>query len=109
MKPKGPSHRSVAETLGAAQEVWNAIIDALAAEHGTLTTEWKASQSDFGWMCALKQKQRTVVYLTPEHGAVRVAVVLGEWAATRALASELPDVIKALIGEARPYAEGRGI
>lgn len=109
MKQKAPSHQSVAKKLGAAREVWAAIMDSLRAEYGVLASEWKVSKSDFGWMCVLKQKNRTVVYLTPEAGAVRVAVVLGERAAALAQASELPDSIKVLISEARPYAEGRGI
>lgn len=109
MKHKAPSPQLVAKMLGTAQAVWDAIMDALRAEYGTLTSEWKVSKSDFGWMCVLKQKKRTVVYLTPEDGAVRVAVVLGERAAARALASELPDSVKVLITEARSYAEGRGI
>ena len=109
MKSKAPSPQLLATTLAAAQEVWDAILDSLGAEYAVLTSEWKLSKSDFGWMCVLKQKKRTVVYLTPEDGAVRVAVVLGERAASRTLASKLPDGIKALIAEARPYAEGRGI
>ena len=89
--------------------VWDAIVSALRAEYGDLATEWKSSKSDFGWMCVLKQKKRTVIYLTPEVGVVRVGLVLGERAVSHALASDLPDDIKALISEARPYAEGRGI
>jgi hypothetical protein len=60
MKHKAPSPRSVAKTLGAAQKVWDALVDELGAEYGALTSEWKASKSDFGWMCVLKQKRRTV-------------------------------------------------
>lgn len=106
---KAPSRQSVARTLGRAQVVWDAIHEAVTARYGPLTPEWKASKSEFGWMCALKQGKRTVVYLTPEAGAVRVAVVLGERAANAALASGLPKSIRTLIAEARPYAEGRGI
>lgn len=109
MGSKAPSRKLIDETLGPAGEVWHALMDALHAQYGGLSLEWKASRSEFGWMCALKQKKRTVVYLTPEDGAVRVGVVLGERATTRALASEMPADIKALITEARPYAEGRGI
>jgi hypothetical protein len=102
-------HQKFATTLGAARPVWDALFDALRAEYGALTAEWKPSKSDFGRMCVLKQKKLTVVYLTPDAGAVRVAMVLGARAARRALSSELPDGIKTLIAEARPYAEGRGI
>ena len=78
MKHKAPSHELAAKTLGSKRDLWDAILGALEAEYCGLTTEWKASKSDFGWMCVLKHKNRTVVYLTPEDGAVRVAVVLGE-------------------------------
>jgi hypothetical protein len=47
--------------------------------------------------------------LTPEKGAVRVAVVLGERAAALALACDLPEPIKTMVREAKPYAEGWGI
>jgi uncharacterized protein DUF3788 len=106
---RAPSRQRVVKALGAAREAWDAIHEALTARCGTLDPEWKPSKSEFGWMCALKQGKRTVVYLTPEAGAVRVAVVLGERAAKNALASGLPKGIKTLIEEARPYAEGRGI
>jgi hypothetical protein len=109
VKPKSPADRQTAAVLGPARPVWDALIGAFRAEYGALTAEWKPSKADFGRMCVLKQKKRTVVYLTPEAGAIRVAIVLGERAARRALSSELPDEIKTLIAEARPYAEGRGI
>lgn len=59
-------------------------------------------------MCLLKQKKRTLLYVTPEDVAVQVAVVLGERACKVALASDLEEKIKNLIREARPYVEGRG-
>jgi len=108
MSRKAPTKNSVSNTLGAAQELWDAIVAALRTEYGVLTAEWKASKSDFGWMCILKRGTRTLVYLTPEKDGVRVGIVLGERAAQEATASSLPDGIKALIAEARPYAEGRG-
>lgn len=47
--------------------------------------------------------------MLPEDGVMQVAVVLGERAVGIALASELVEKIKALILDARQYAEGRGI
>jgi hypothetical protein len=109
MKSTNPNRRKIAATLGDALEIWDTLVAALEAEYGPLTAEWKASKSDFGSMCAWKQKKRTVVYLTPETEAVCVAIVLGERAAQAALDSDLPATIKSLIAAARPYAEGRGI
>jgi hypothetical protein len=109
MKPDVPSRNSVSLKLGAARDAWNAILDKLGAEYGPLDAEWKTSKSDFGWMCVLRKGKRTLIYLTPEDGAVRVALVLGERAVGQALASSLSGEIKSLIEQARPYAEGRGI
>jgi hypothetical protein len=109
MKARAPSGHDLAGTLGSAQGVWDAILAALVEQHGPIDLEWKPSKADFGWICLLKHGKRTLVYLTPEQEAVTVAVVLGERAVALALASALPDAIKALIREARPYAEGRGI
>jgi hypothetical protein len=104
-----PSERALAAELGAAQSRWNAIIAALTETYGPIDLEWKPSKSDFGSMCLLKQKKRTLLYLTPEKNSIRVAIVLGERAVAVALESRLPNAIKTMLQEAKPYAEGRGI
>jgi hypothetical protein len=104
-----PSERALVCELGAAQNLWNAIIAALTETYGSIDLEWKSSTSDFGSMCLLKHKKRTLLYLTPEKNSIRVAIVLGERAVGVALDSRLPKVIKTMLQEARPYAEGRGI
>ena len=47
--------------------------------------------------------------MTPSAKAPDRGVVLGERAVEAALASKLPQDIKDLINDARPYIEGRGI
>jgi hypothetical protein len=54
-------------------------------------------------------KETHTPLLTPEKDEIQVAVVLGERAAALAETSDLPQAIKTLIRETRPYAEGRGI
>jgi len=95
--------------LGSSLLFWDHIVASLSETHGSIEEEWKTSKSDFGWMCLLKHKKRTLVYLTPDKSEIRVAIVLGERAVGLALASRLPAEIKLLIEAARPYAEGRGI
>ena len=106
---KAPSERALASELGTAQDLWKAIIAALTGKYGPIDLEWKPSKGDFGWMCLLKYKKRTLLYLTPERNSIRVAVVLGERAVGVALASRLPKAIKTMLQEAKPYTEGRGI
>ena len=104
-----PSERTLASELNSAQGLWKAIIAALAGTFGTIELEWKPSKSEFGSICLLKHKKRTLLYLTPEKDSIRVAIVLGERAVTMARDSRLPDDIKTMLEEAKPYAEGRGI
>lgn len=109
MSTRAPSAHELASRLGGAQDVWDAIVASLAERFAPLGQEWKPSKSDFGRMCLIRHGTRTLLYLTPEKETVVAAVVLGERAVALALASDLPDAIKTLIREARPYAEGRGI
>jgi hypothetical protein len=104
-----PSEQALASELGAAQAIWKAILAALEEKNGPIDLEWKPSKGAFGWMCLLKHKKRTLLYLTPEKKSIQVAIVLGERAVDLALASPLPQAIKTMLQEAKPYAEGRGI
>jgi hypothetical protein len=104
-----PDSRKLAAELGTAKAAWDGIVAAVAASHGPVEQEWRPSKSAFGSMCLLRRKKKTLLYLTPGKGEVVVAVVLGERAVGLALAADLPEEIKALIREARPYVEGRGI
>ena len=107
-KSKAPAEKAVATELGAAQTTWNAIIATLTESYGDIKIEWKLSKGSFGWMCLLKHKQRTLLYMTPEKEKIQVGIVLGERAVVLALASELPQEVKKLISDAPKYAEGRG-
>jgi hypothetical protein len=77
--------------------------------YSPLTKLWKPSKTEFGRMCLLQHKKRTLMYVTPDRDKVWIVIVLGERAYQLALSSSLPDGIKQLLLEARPYAEGRGI
>ena len=104
-----PDADLLAKTLGPAQKAWTAIVEAIAAEHSPLEQEWRPSTSDFGLMCLLRQKKRTLLYMTPDAKSIVGALVLVERAVEAPLASKLPPDIKDLINDARPYIEGRGI
>ena len=85
------------------------MIHSAETAYSPLTKLWKPAEAEFGRMCLLQHKKRTLLYLTPDTGKVWIAIVLGERAYQIAMASSLPDGIKQLLFEARPYAEGRGI
>jgi len=104
-----PTGAALTATLGAADGLWSDLIHAVEDAVAPLDTEWRPSKTEFGRMCLLRHKKRTLLYLTPEKEQIRVAIVLGEHACRVAMASALPAAIKKLLSEARPYAEGRGI
>jgi len=85
------------------------MFESLGKQYAPIEARWQPSKSDFGKICLLQHKKRTLVYLTPEKGAVRAAIVLGERAYALAMASSIPAAIKKMLADARPYAEGRGI
>lgn len=106
---KPPSDAELAAHLGAALPTWAAIVAAVSEQVGPVDLEWKPSKQDFGRVCLLKKKKRTLLYLFPEPRAVQVAVVLGERALGLALVAGLPDAITTALREATHYVEGTGI
>ena len=108
-KVKPPTDAELKAALGSANALWSGIVHVVEDAVSPLDTEWKPSKTEFGRMCLLQHRKRTLLYLTPEKEQVRVAILLGERAYGLAMASSLPAAIKKLFSEARPYAEGRGI
>ena len=104
-----PSKTELEGLLGSALPLWDGILELARKSHAPLDSVWKPSKTAFGRMCLLQQKKRTLLYLIPENGEVRIAIVLGERAFQLAMASSLPEAIKTLLLEAKPYVEGRGI
>ena len=108
-KVKLPNDAELRAALGPAEVLWSGILNAVESLAPPLDTEWKPSKAEFGRMCLLRHKKRTLLYLTPEKKGIRVAIVLGERAYGLAMASSLPAAIKNMFSEAKAYAEGRGI
>jgi hypothetical protein len=108
-KVESPTGAELKAALGSADALWSGIVHVVEDAVSPLDTEWKPSKAEFGRICLLQHKKRTLLYLTPEKERIRVAIVLGERAYGLALASSLPAAIKKMFSEARPYAEGRGI
>ncbi len=96
-------------TLGRSSVHWEDLIAHIAVEYAPLEKTWNFAGANWGWSLRLKQKKRTVLYMTPCSGHFLVGLVLGEKAVAAAHAGSLPDSTLTLIDEATKYAEGRGI
>jgi hypothetical protein len=106
---KRPTDAELRAVLGSANVLWLGILRAVEDAVSSLDTNWMPSKAEFGRICLLQHKKRTLFYLTPDKEKITIAIVLGERAYGLAMASSLPAVIKKMFSEARPYAEGRGI
>jgi hypothetical protein len=108
-KVKASSEAELRAVLGPAFALWSGILRVVEDACTPVDQVWKPSKAEFGRMCLLQHKKRTLLYLTPDKKKVWVAIVLGERALALAMASSLPAAIKKMFSQAQPYAEGRGI
>ena len=103
-----PAPKEISAALGLSADLWQEIVDWLAAQ-GDTEQEWKSTSPKYGWSLLLKLKKRTIVYLGPCNGCFRVAFVLGARAVAAARTSDLSKSTLKLLDEAPRYAEGTGL
>lgn len=108
-KSSQPAPGQIQDMLRRTGVHWNALIAHISAEYPPLDQTWNFSGAKWGWSLRLKQKKRTVLYMTPCRGFFLVGFVLGEKAVKAARDSNLSEAVLAVIDEAKKYAEGRGV
>ena len=108
-KSRKPRPTELKKTLGRTSGLWDKLKDHLKSEYQPLSQRWTYAGQKWGWSLQLKQKKRTVLYMTPREGFFSAGLVLGERAVKAARESDLSDSALALIDSATKYAEGRGL
>lgn len=108
-KSKKPTAEEVAEALGESAEAWRQLVEDLGKKQGVTEQEWKSVSAKYGWSLRLKQKKRTIVYLSPCEGYFLVSFALGDKAVRKARQADLPKSVTKAIEEAPRYAEGTGV
>lgn len=108
-KSKKPRVSDLKTTLGRTFTHWDNLMTYLAEEYAPLIEKWNFAGAKWGWSLQLKQKKRTVLYMTPCEKHFLVGLVLGEKAVKAAHDSSLPESVLAIIDGAKKYAEGRGV
>ena len=104
-----PSKRSLKTTLGRTSAHWDDLIAHISSEYPPLDETWNFAGAAWGWSLRLKQKKRTVLYMTPCRGHFIVGFALGEKVVKAARSSGLPKSVLSVIAEAKKYAEGRAV
>ena len=108
-KSKEPLAADLRSTLSRSSAHWDNLIAHIEAEFAPLDKAWQFAGVKWGWSLRLKQKKRTVLYMTPCSKHFLVGFALGEKAVKAAHAFPLSDSILAIIDRAPKYAEGRGV
>ena len=108
-KSKVPKAADLEKMLGRTWAHWINLIEHAASEYPPLEEKWNFAGEKWGWAFRMKQKKRTILYMTPCKGYFLVGFVLGEKAVKAAHDKGLPAPILAAIDQAPKYAEGRGI
>lgn len=107
-KSQEPEASELRSTLGRSIVHWEDLVAHLRDEFAPLDVTWGFAGAKWGWSLRLKQKKRTVLYMTPCNRHFLVGFALGERAVKAAHARPLPSSILGVIDEAPKYAEGRG-
>jgi hypothetical protein len=102
---KPPSIRELARLLGGS----HAAFLTLTQRGSAFTCEWKRYGKKSPWVLKVSQADRTLLFATPMAGAFEATVVLGERAATAALAGRVSKRLHTSIRTAKSYVEGRPV
>jgi hypothetical protein len=108
-KSKPPKDEDLAATLSGTFVFWNELKRLIESRFSPLSIEWGFTSQKTGWGLRLKQKNRTILYMTPRKGYFIASFALGEKAVKAAHEDELPVSVLEIIDSARKYAEGRGV
>ncbi len=108
-KSKQPTAADLKTMLGRSNVHWDSLRTHIASEYPPLDETWNFAGAKWGWSLRLKQKKRTVLYMTPCKKHFLVGFALGEKAVKAAHDAGLPDSVITVIDQAPRYAEGRGV
>src|SRR6188768_2870271 len=108
-KSHEPTDEHLHDVLGKAYEVWKDLIDAVEKRIGPVSPVWGYTSKTAGWGMRLKQKDRIILYMTPQTGRFLVSFVLGERAVAEAKRQKISEALLSAIDAAPRYAEGRGV
>lgn len=108
-KSHEPTDSDLRDVLGPAYKVWMHLIDAVGERLGPISQTWGFTSKSTGWGLRLRQKDRIILYLTPQTGKFLVSFALGERAVAAAKRLRLSPTLLKAIDAAPRYAEGRGL
>ena len=108
-KSRPPLDAELATALKDSFLFWNELKKLITLRFKPLSIEWGFASNTTGWGMRLKNKDRTILYMTPRDGHFLASFALGERAVKAAHEDDLPASVLKIIDNAKRYAEGRGV
>jgi len=108
-KTKPPKDADLATALKDSFLFWNELKKLIALRFKPLSIEWGYTSKTTGWGMRLKNRERTILYMTPRDGHFLASFALGEKAVKAAHEDDLPLSVLKIVDNAKKYAEGRGV
>ena len=103
-----PTDDAVRRVLGAAYHSWGELLGSVARQIGPVSEVWKLTGGT-GWGLRVLQRDRVILYMTPQPRQFVVSFALGERAVAGARIAELSASVLDAIETAPRVPEGRGV
>jgi uncharacterized protein DUF3788 len=104
-----PTDDAVRDVLGNAYVTWARLPGVVAERVGLVSEIWKYTSANTGWGLRVLQRDRVILYMTPQPRQFIVSFALGERAVAAARTAKLSAPVLDAIEDAPRYAEGRGV
>lgn len=108
-KDQMPSDQDLIDALGSSFKTWMELKNYLNTILDKPSEEWNYPGKKYGWSFRMKSKKRNIIYFLPRKNYFKVALIFGAKATDKVMQSDVSEIIKTELRNARVYAEGRGI
>ena len=108
-KAKTPSDEDLKKAIGSTYKIWISLRNFVRTKYPAAIEEWNFPGEKYGWSFRMKDKKRAIIYFLPRDNFFKAAFVFGQKAYEEIQKSSVSKEIKTELGNAKVYAEGRGI
>ena len=108
-KNQFPSRDVIASHVGKRMTLWDALFEAIHAEHPDFEQRWRYYNDGKSWLMNVSRKKKTVFWLSVIRGGFRITGYFTDKAAKAIQASALSEELKEQFAQGRKSGTLRGI
>lgn len=102
-----PCSKNLESALGTSLRHWMTIRNFVFEQYPQAIEEWHVSVKKYGWSFRIKDKKRTIVYLSPRQGYFKLVMVFGTKATSKIPETDIRVSLKDELMASKKYMEGR--